>query len=117
VSALKPTVKAMMAMALMAALPAMAADDITARKNFGAELAGCAAYYEAGASQAGLSEQARSDLSQKSLTALQAAAMVTDNRYAMTKEAEARSKPTVSGATCEKVMAEPNERFRYWRSR
>ena len=99
-------------------LLSQAADDVTARRNFGTELAGCSAYYGARAGAPGISKQDHDDLGTKSHTALKAAASVTNNQFALTKEAEAQAKPeAINGALCDQVMAHPNERFAYWRGR
>ena len=93
----------------------LAVDDVTARKNFGTELAGCSAYYESRAAAPGINDSRRNDFSSKSSTALRAAAKVTDNQFALTKKAEAQAKGGLNGALCDHVMANPNERFAYWR--
>jgi hypothetical protein len=114
---LKVSTKAL-AILLLGLSSAALADETSARENYGRELAGCSAFYLAGAGQPGLNEAARKDLNEKSHTALMAAARVTNNQYALTKRAEAQASPgTVSGGLCDQIMAHPNERFAYWRSR
>lgn len=97
-------------------MAAQAADDITARKNFGNELAACSAYYGARANAPGVSKEEYQALGTKSQVALRAAARVTNQQYAMTRQAEAQGKPeAINGALCDQVMANPKDRFAYWK--
>lgn len=97
-----------------ASLAAQAADDVTARKNFGTELASCSAYYGAMANAPGISKEERDALGTKSHTAIRAAARVTNQQFALTQQAAAQP-AAVNGALCDQVMAHPNDRFAYWK--
>jgi hypothetical protein len=103
---------------LLCSLAAQAADDVTARKNFGTELARCSVYYSATAGAPGLNQKQHDDLQDKANTAMQQAMRVTSSEFAITANRQAQAHPEeINGAVCEQVMAHPNERFAYWRGR
>ena len=96
--------------------PAARGDDVTARKNFARELADCSALYQQASEQDGLGPGPRQQLAAQSLSALQAAAGVSDRRFAITEQQRALAGGgTVSSGLCDQIMAHPNERFAYWR--